>query len=217
MSVVRSMTLSAAGAVAMAVMLSPAVAADLAIAAPAAPAYAYDAGLAIATAPYTGFYVGAGLGAITSDDFKENNTGFSGSLQAGYTHQFGLFVVGAEAEGTYTNDLEYALAPGASLTQRWSAAAKARAGVALDQTLLYGALGYSVAELNPAGAVTSEKGTYGGLVFGGGVEQGFGNGLSARVEYLQSRYDDVKSTIGGVERSDNLINHSIKAGLNYRF
>ncbi|HEV7308377.1 hypothetical protein [Ensifer sp.] len=41
--------------------------------------------------------------------------------------------------------------------------------------------------------------------------------MSAKLEYTQTRFNRVGTTIGGVKGSDNLINHSVKAGSNIRF
>ncbi len=41
--------------------------------------------------------------------------------------------------------------------------------------------------------------------------------LSVKAEYDFQRFNDVKSRVNGVEQRNNLKNHSIKAGLNYKF
>lgn len=194
--------------------VSAAQAADLYTPAPAAISYS-DAGLAVATDNWSGFYAGAHGGMMSADDF--DNTSFSGGVQAGYLQQFGQFVVGAEVSGTLSDELRYELTPDAGLTQNWSLAAKGRAGVALGDTLIYGTAGASLAELEPSGTTTSGTDTYGGVVFGAGVEQNLGNNFSVRAEYLQTRYFDVDSTVAGIARTDDLTNHAVTLGVNYRF
>jgi outer membrane immunogenic protein len=193
----------------------PASAADL----PATQAATYypDASLALATDTWTGFYAGASGGYITSNDFKENNSAWTGGVQAGYLQQFDMFVIGAELQGLLSNELDYELVPGAGLKQNWSVAAKARAGVALGDTLIYGTAGGSFAELEPTGTTSSAKESHAGVVFGGGVEQALGKNLSLRAEYLQTRYFGVETAVAGVGRKDDLVNHAITLGVNYRF
>ena len=38
-----------------------------------------------------------------------------------------------------------------------------------------------------------------------------------RAEYLQTRYFDVDSAVAGIGRTDDLTNHAITVGVNYRF
>lgn len=186
---------------------------------PYAPGPAYqDAGLALVNAPFSGVYVGASAGVTTTDrfDFDSDLTGFSGAVQAGYLHQMGMFVLGAEIEAAYLNGLQYQLTPGSGLSQDWSIAAKARAGVAIQETLLYGTVGYGMTNFDAYGLASYDKDIRGGVVFGGGLEQAFGN-FSVRAEYLQSRLDGVESTVGGVGQTNDLVNHTVKIGANYRF
>ena len=199
--------------------LSAAVAADL-IRSPvpvSTPQYG-NLDMAIATDDWTGFYVGAHGGAATAERFGEDSTAWGGGVQAGYLHQLGNFVLGGEIQGTLHNELNYALVPGvAGLQQNWSVEARGRAGVALDQTLLYGTAGLSLAGLEGTGGAVTSEDTHVGAAFGAGIEQGFGNGWSVRAEYIQTRFWDVQSTVGGVSRSDDLTGHAITAGVNYRF
>ena len=54
-------------------------------------------------------------------------------------------------------------------------------------------------------------------MIGAGVEQALTGPLSVKAEYDFQRFNDVKSRVNGVEQRNNLKNHSIKAGLNYKF
>lgn len=215
---IRSVSLAALlTSVAAIASVSATQAADLAVYS-AAPSIAYsDAGLAVATDTWTGFYAGAHVGGATSDDFDKSNTAWTGGIQAGYLQQFDMFVVGAEVEGSLSDSLNYVLTPNAGLKQNWTVAAKARAGVNLGQTLVYGALGASLTELEGTGTTTSGSKTHAGVAFGAGVEQALTDNISVRAEYLQTRYFDVESTVAGAGRSDDLTNHALKVGVNYRF
>lgn len=167
--------------------------------------------------PFTGAYIGGTLGVVTSDSFDGDLNRATAGAQVGYQQQFGAFVLGAEAEALYLNDLEYRLSGTGGLKQNWSLAAKARAGVAIDHTLLYGTLGYGITSFEGYGDATTSDDVKGGVVFGAGIEQAFSDTVSARVEYLQSRYDGVESVLGGTPRSDDLTNHAIKLGVNFHF
>lgn len=167
---------------------------------------------------WTGFYAGIHGGLAPSEFpniFKESS--LLGGVQAGYTMQLGPAVVGAELEGTYARGIVHSVGNG-ELEQNWSGAAKVRGGLALGGTLVYGTAGYSVARLDAGNNVTSDDKWVGGVLWGAGLEQSFGNGLSARVEYTQTRFNDVDSTLtGNIHRTDDLTNHAVKAGLNFRF
>lgn len=178
-----------------------------------------DAGLAIATDRWSGLYAGVTAGGRTAGDFgfDLDDYGLTAGGQVGYLQQLGMFVVGAEVQGLWSDELYYALTPDAGLTQNWSVAAKGRAGVALGDLLVYGTGGAVLAELSPAGTTSSGSKWQTGAVFGGGLEHRLGDNLSVRAEYLQTRLFDVESAVAGVGRSDNLTNHSVTLGLNYRF
>ncbi|CAN7610981.1 outer membrane protein [Devosia sp. LjRoot3] len=165
---------------------------------------------------WTGFYVGGNIGAgfVTNNG---NDRDIAGGVQIGYNQQFDHFVVGGEFEGIYTNRLQYQIGAGGLLEQTWNGTAKARAGVAFDNILLFGALGVNLARLEGKGTVTSGDRWQAGVAFGGGVEVAFTEQLSGKLEYTQTRFNGVESTIAGIGRKDDLVNHAIKAGVNFRF
>lgn len=165
---------------------------------------------------WTGFYVGgnAGAGFVTAPAKDQD---FALGVQAGYNQQFGMLVLGGELDGAYTKGLQYRIGTGGVLEQTWGGTAKLRGGVALDNVLLYGTVGVAAAYLDSKGAVTSKDKWATGLAFGGGVEVAFDESMSAKLEYTQTRFDDVRSTIGGAKRTDDLVGHAIKAGLNFKF
>lgn len=185
-----------------------------------APALSYgDAGLAVATQDWSGAYVGASIGGRTAGDFDFDlgDYGLTAGAQAGYLQQLGMFVLGGEVQGLWTDELHYALTPGAGLRQDWSVAAKGRAGVALGDLLLYGTGGAVFSELKSTGAASSPSDWHAGAVFGGGVDHKLGDNLSLRAEYLQTRFFDINTTVAGATRQDDLVNHATTIGLNYRF
>lgn len=160
---------------------------------------------------WTGFYAGAHVGGYIADNDDDDGE-WLGGLQAGYNHQFDMFVLGGEVSASFADGLTYGLATGDSISQDWMLGVSARAGVAFDHTLVYGTLGYNWAELY--GSAMDGEDTVGGISFGAGVEHQFGNGLGAKLEYTQTRFDDVETfTSGDVD----LVNHAVKVGLNFHF
>jgi outer membrane immunogenic protein len=169
---------------------------------------------------WSGFYAGVHGGVVDSGRLPNpfgNTRAFEGGLQLGTNMQFGNFVVGAEAVATYSHDLRHDLGGGAGLRQSWSGAARAKAGIALDRVLVYGTAGYGVARLDPTGTVTSGAVTASGLVFGGGAELAVNEQLSLRLDYTQARYNGVAFTAGGLNQSRDIVDHSVRAGVNFRF
>jgi outer membrane immunogenic protein len=163
---------------------------------------------------YAGLHGGMAFGG-TPNPFSRR-TGFGGGLQLGYLTQFGPAVLGTELEGSYLGRAENGVPYGA-LQQSWRVGAKLRGGLTFDRTLVYGTLGYAVTRFGAVGDLTRRSAWHGGILFGGGVEQAFAGGLSARLEYNYVSSRGVKSVSpAGVTHSD-LASHVLKAGLNYRF
>lgn len=169
---------------------------------------------------WSGFFAGGHAGIVESGKFPNlfgNTKAFEGGVQFGSNVQMGNLVVGAELSATYSRDFSHDLGNGGQLKQSWSGAAKAKAGFAMDSILVYGTLGYGMARLDPAGNVTSGAVNAGGLVFGGGAEMALTEQLSLRLDYTQARYDKVAFTAGGTAQTRDLVDHSLRAGVNFRF
>jgi outer membrane immunogenic protein len=165
---------------------------------------------------YAGIHAGRGTSAGVVTALGKDGA-WEGGVHVGGNMQFGALVVGAEIEGNYASGLNYDLGGGAGLKQNWSGGAKARAGVALDNLLLYGTVGYGFAKLDPTGTVTSDGKYFGGLTLGGGAEFMVSDGLSLRLDYTQTRFDDVKYTAGGSAQTRDLTSHAVRAGVSFRF
>lgn len=168
---------------------------------------------------WSGTYVGiqAGVQSPSTVNPFSSRRGWTMGAQAGMNFQTGPLVYGGEVEANLSSGTDYRRGA-AEFEQRSTVAAKARAGFALDRTLLYGTAGYGLTKLKSKGDVISDDQWEGGLLYGAGVEQAFGGGTSVRAEYTIHKLDGVDSiTTGGVRRSDNLSSHNLKLGLNYRF
>ena len=172
----------------------------------------------VAAAPiiynWTGFYIGGmgGGGWLTSNGFDYKG-GFGGGT-IGVNAQFSNFVVGAEFEAAGSDirtSLSFASVNVVQTLQAFGSAT-ARAGIALDNVLIYGKGGYAALSYNVKSSSiffgnTDFTQTYQGYTAGAGVEYGFTPNWSAKVEYLWAKYPDI-FTIGV---------QTVKVGVNYRF
>src|SRR5690554_5873172 len=77
---------------------------------------------------WTGFYAGAHAGGYVADNDDDDGE-WLGGFQAGYNQQFDMFVLGAEASVSFTDELTYGLPGGLAVSQDWMAGISARAGV----------------------------------------------------------------------------------------
>lgn len=164
-----------------------------------------------------GAYIGA-HGGLTSPKLNPfaDGKGFTGGAQAGYNFQFGPGIVGAELEGSWLGGSDTAVR-GGKLEQQMRGAAKARAGLTFDRTLVYGTAGVTMTKFKDGKGASAPDSWQQGYLFGGGIERGFAGGLSARIEYNRVLTDDVKTRSGGVTSRSDLRDNVFKAGVNYRF
>ncbi|MBZ9888207.1 porin family protein [Mesorhizobium sp. BR1-1-3] len=188
-------------------LLGPAMAADLSPAYNNPPAF-----------QWSGAYVGVHGGtAFTGmpNPFAGRN-GLSGGVQAGYNQQMGPAVLGAEIEGSYLGGAEHDVR-GGKIKEKWRGAAKAKAGLSFDQTLLFGTGGVAMTKFDKGDKVNDIDGWKLGYLVGGGIEQGFAGGLSAKVEYDYVRTPGVETTSALGKSKATIGSHELKAGINYRF
>ena len=177
----------------------------------------------------------------------QNDNGFVGGGQIGYNYQFAPnWVVGIEGDfsgtdirGTTTNPLTAGgVQVGAGINNlaqrdvRWLATARGRLGFAADRWLIYvtggGAWGEMKYTAGPAFAglwsPVAFSHTSSGWTAGGGVEYGFTNNWTARVEYLYYDLDGASivnpSAAAGLAATQtwdrNRIN-VVRVGVNYKF
>ncbi|MDP8918862.1 MAG: outer membrane beta-barrel protein [Pseudomonadota bacterium] len=172
----------------------------------------------IAAAPiftWTGFYVGVNAGyGWSNDDFDSvdladegDDGGFIGGAQVGYNYQIGSFVVGLEGDIQYADfGREGAFVVGGVTydvdNSDWFGTARARAGVAFGQALIYATGGFAFADDAT------------GWTVGGGVEYAFTNNLSAKIEGLYVNLDNDDDFPGFDGETDFGV---VRAGLNFRF
>jgi outer membrane immunogenic protein len=225
---------------AAALMVGPAVAADMRApvrkAPPvAAPAYSWT-GCYIGVQggwqwgrDHTAEYVTA-TGVFNNFDERFDSDGFVGGGHIGCTYQAGVWVWGIEGdfEGA-TIDGGYTLSPsldGTNFELQWQGSIRGRLGWAVDRTLFYVTGGLAFASLEytyvDGGTVfESFKDTQAGWTIGAGIEHAFAGNWTARVEYRFTDYGSVSNNSlvafpGFTYRHDPEF-HAVRGYLTYRF
>ena len=209
---------------AFAAMSLPAAAADLA-ARPytKAPAYAAPSPLY----SWTGFYIGGHVGGAFQGNNNSNIFGngrnddgrFLGGGQVGFDYQFsGSFLLGIEAMYSYVdrnNDTPFAFAGGTfNQNLRGLGSVTGRLGYTYGAGLIYAKGGYAYADTRTdgTGLFRFDNGRDGYTV-GGGFEYMFAQNFSGKIEYMYYQFDRNQLFTGNYRVEE----HTIKAGLNYRF
>lgn len=199
---------------------APALAADLGSMEPP-PVPEYTAPVAAAPTTWSGFYIGALFGYTwanaESEDFGDDVDahGIDGGVYAGANWQFNNFVVGAEAD---------VLASGVNgeedmfdVDQGVNGSIRARAGIALDQFLIYGTGGVAATKLDVDDGLTSDDQTLIGWTAGAGVEALVTQNITARVEYRYTDYGSEDFDLSTGETDVDLDTQSVRAGVGFKF
>jgi len=231
-------------------MASTAYAADLIVdeaPAPVVSAAAYDwsgfyigasAGFASGTVDWTGDYYDASDLLLGGEEGSFDVSGWTLGLQAGANVQFDSFVLGVEGDISWANiegegdpiDPLSADPSIPSTTIDWIGSLRGRAGVAVDQILLYGTAGFAFAggtlgitNLDGAGDDRETDITATGWTAGVGAEFAVTDNVSLKAEYLYTSLTADEEEFGDVLPADHLTTnadigiHSVKVGLNYSF
>jgi outer membrane immunogenic protein len=200
------------------ISMNPVLAADIgqAVPVPAAPA-------PVAAAPvanWSGFYIGALLGytwgetenaAVADPDID----GFDGGAYIGANYQWNQFVLGVEADALISG--ADGGTGGIGAEQDWSASLRARAGIGLDQFLLYGTGGVAASGVELSDATSSDNNTLWGWTLGAGAEAMLKDNVTARVEYRYTDYEGETFTLGSGTGDADLQTHSVRAGVGLKF
>jgi outer membrane immunogenic protein len=194
----------------------------------ALPAYAADLGVAealptpeaVEAAPandWTGFYLGALLGYTfgTAETGDVEVDGVDGGVYAGANWQYNNLLLGIEGDvlGSGVEGEE----DGLDVEQGFNGSLRARAGIALDQFLLYGTAGGALTELELGNGLGSDEQALWGWTAGAGAEAMVTDNITARVEYRYTDYEDETFTLGGDEVNSDLSTHSVRAGVGFKF
>lgn len=160
---------------------------------------------------YAGLNLGYAWGKVSSSSVSPS--GVLGGIQAGYNWQSGQFVFGAETDLQLTgaNDT---FAP-YKFSNPWFGTLRGRAGVALNNILLYGTVGLAYGGIEGQRNGLTEDKTHVGWTAGVGMEVGFTPNWSAKVEYLYMDLSSRAYTITGVNNGYDA--SMLRFGVNYRF
>ncbi|MBN9006940.1 MAG: porin family protein [Rhizobiales bacterium] len=169
---------------------------------------------------WTGFYIGGHVGGAFggSDNalapgFSSGNDGrFMGGGQIGYDYQFAPnWVMGLEANYSF-------LDTSSSFSNRGLGSVTGRLGYTWGPALLYVKGGYGWADSRFSNGFGGNGGRDGYTV-GGGLEYMFTQNWSGKIEYQYYNFGDVNvfDALGAPIGSFRNDQHTIKAGLNYRF
>jgi outer membrane immunogenic protein len=161
--------------------------------------------------PYLGATAGFEWGSV--DNSATKPSGVAGGIEAGYNWQFGAFVVGGETD-IQLSGADDTLSP-FEFSNPWFGTLRGRAGVTLNNVLLFGTAGLAYGDIRADSALLSESHTGIGWVAGGGVEVGFTPRWSAKAEWLYLDLADRNFSVTGT--SNGLAADLLRMGVNYRF
>jgi len=180
---------------------------------------------------WSGTYFGATVGGLLSTtdldgalDAEIDSDSYVLSGHAGTNYQIGAVVFGGEFDASTTNVSDRTQGAGGVSTQTsvdWLASARLRAGVAVDNFLLYGTGGVafttSDVEIKALGFRAESKELHTGYVIGAGAEMAIVDGVNARVEALHYGFSgETMPTPTGSSNLDLDIT-TVRAGLSLKF
>ncbi|MDP1699688.1 MAG: outer membrane beta-barrel protein [Aestuariivirga sp.] len=199
-------------------------------------------GLRPATFDWSGPYVGVFGTAVAVDgtfdgvcscggaytDLEHSGIGYAGGILGGWNYQIDSFVMGIEGDWAFggevaSNDDPLVLT---DLSFNNIATLRARAGFALDNTLLYFTGGLAAADTEFGAVVVatpdSDRRWVYGWTAGGGLEHAFTQNFSGRIEYIYVSLPDADySLTDGLDTFDATQSfsdiHMVRAGLTYNF
>lgn len=168
-----------------------------------------------ATQDWSGFYAGLHAGGGAGDAGPANTSGFVGGAQAGYNAQFDRIVVGAEADASASSVGHKSFVT--KYRQNWTTSLRARAGVTVNQALIYGTAGVAGSSNEFKDAAGKSTTWQGGFVAGAGAELKLSERVSVRGEALHYNFGEGthNSIVGPVAISPTT--NVLRGGVNLRF
>jgi outer membrane immunogenic protein len=162
--------------------------------------------------PYFGATLGYEWGSV--DNNPTHPSGVAGGIDAGFNWQNGNFVYGGEADINFSA-ADDTFAPW-QFSNPWFGTVRGRAGIAINNVLLFGTVGLAYGELTgTAFGGPSESHTGLGWTAGLGADVSFTQNWSARAEWL---YLDLSDRHFSVTATNNgLAANLVRLGLNYHF
>ena len=159
-------------------------------------------------------------------DFEHSGIGYAYGILGGWNYQMDSFVFGIEGDWAFGGTVATNDAPTVDTDLSFNniATLRARAGFALDNTLLYVTGGLAAVDMEfgavISGPASDSKWVY-GWTAGGGLEHAFTPNFSGRIEYLYVGLDDADFTLtnGNTLDATQSFNdiHMVRAGLTYNF
>ena len=162
--------------------------------------------------PYVGATLGYEWGSIDNNPTRPN--GVAGGFEAGFNWQNGNFIYGGETDISFSAASD-TFAPW-QFSNPWFGTARGRAGIAVNNALLFGTAGLAYGELTGTSSGSlSESHTSLGWVVGLGAEVSFTQHWSAKAEWLYFNLDDRHFSMTAT--NNGLAANLMRLGLNYHF
>jgi outer membrane immunogenic protein len=161
--------------------------------------------------PYLGATLGYQWGSLSNN--PTHPAGIAGGVQGGYNWQRGAFVFGGEAD-IQLSAADDTLSP-FEFSNPWFGTVRGRAGVALNNVLLYGTAGLAYGELRANTFNLAESHVSLGWTAGLGIEVGLTPRWSAKAEWLYLDLSGRNFSLTGT--SEGLAADLLRMGVNYRF
>jgi outer membrane immunogenic protein len=161
--------------------------------------------------PYLGATLGYEWGSV--DNSNTNPSGIAGGIEAGYNWQRGAFVFGGEAD-IQLSGADDTVSP-FEFSNPWFGTLRGRAGLALNNVLLYGTAGLSYGELRADSFNLTESHTSVGWVAGVGAEAALTPRWSVKAEWLYLDLSDSAFSLTGA--NNGLAADLLRVGVNYHF
>jgi outer membrane immunogenic protein len=162
--------------------------------------------------PYVGATLGYEWGSI--DNNPTHSNGVAGGFETGFNWQSENLVYGGEADINFSATSD-TFAPW-QFSNPWFGTARGRAGIAINNVLLFGTAGFAYGELTAtASGNLSESHTSFGWVAGFGAELSFAQHWSVKAEWLYLNLDDRHFSVTAA--NNGLAANLIRLGLNYHF
>jgi outer membrane immunogenic protein len=173
--------------------------------------------------------------------------GWLAGVQGGFNYQMGHFVVGIEADASWSDIdgsssedgfIGVPVVYNSDLDLEWLATVRLRAGFAVDRALIYGTGGVAFAQMNYDYDITTGGGlelisgsideNMTGWTIGGGVEYAATQNFTVKLEYLYTDLGDFDDSTVIVADPNNIPDgtysidgdvafHTVKLGVNYKF
>ena len=161
--------------------------------------------------PYLGGNIGYQWGDVTNSIASPSGAG--GGVQGGYNWQFGQFVIGGEADiqASGAGDT-FALW---KFSNPWFGTLRGRAGLAMNNILLYGTGGLAFGNVRAQALNLTETHSAAGWTLGVGAEIGITANWSAKAEYLYVNLNNNQFALTGLPNGYQF--SVVRLGVNYRF